>query len=293
MFAENHHYGHAELLLRHCGLPRDTRIPMRLQHGWQPGPGLRARDLRQPGRKIVWSSRNLEQAAQAGYEGAVAVGAPWLYLPEQRPPEPEAGLLVMPFHGWERERLSGTMDSYAEALCALEAEGLGPITVCLYWFEHRQAPLRELFESRGFATTTMGHREDNPDFLHRLRALIWRHRAVSSNRVSTAAFYALASGRPFFVYGPPAGLSASEDPSGEVFDAWQRETFPELCWERFDGGCRRAIGEYELGLEHRRDPGELRETLLLGPRHRGARARLRLARGADTVAQLLVSGRKR
>ncbi len=295
MFAENRHYGHAEILLGYCGLAPDTAIPVRMQHGWQPGFGMRPQDMTQPGPKIVWSTRNLERASEAGYRGAEAVGAPWVYLEDEPDlgPEHERSVLVVPFHGWEKESVAGTMSGYAEALSALVDQGFGPITVCLYWFEYEQPPLREVFESRGFATTTMGHRNDNPEFLRRQRALIRRHRFVSSNRVSTAAFYSLDADRAFFLYGPPAGLSASDDPSGERFDAWQRESFPELCWERFDETCRQDIGERELGREHKLDPDRLREILLLGPEHGAARAKLRLARGTDSIAKLLLPGRRR
>src|SRR5690606_16354369 len=104
---------------------------------------------------------------------------------------------------------------------------------------------------------------------------------------------ALDAGRPFFLYGPPVGLSASDDPSGELFDRWQRERFPELCWERFDETCHRQIGAAELGREHRRSPAQLRAELLLGPEHGAARAKLRLARGTDSIAKLLLPGRRR
>lgn len=295
MFAENRFYGHAEILLAYCGLAPDTAIPMRMQHGWQPGFGMRPQDMTQPGPKIVWSTRNLERASEAGYQGAVAVGAPWIYLDDEPDvgPEHERSVLVVPFHGWERESLAGTMSGYAEALTELERRGFGPITICLYWFEYEQPALRALFEARGFATTTMGHRNDNPEFLRRQRALIRRHRFVTSNRVSTAAFYALDAGRSFFLYGPVTGLSESEDPTGEVFDRWQRENFPELCWERFDETCHQRIGAAELGREHKRSPEQLRDQLLLGPEHDVARARLRIARGADTVTKLLLPGRRR
>jgi len=295
MFAENRHYGHAEILLAYCGLAPDTAIPVRMQHGWQPGFGMRPQDMTQPGPKIVWSSRNLARASEAGYRGAVAVGAPWLYLEDQPDPGPEhpRSVLVVPFHGWEKESLAGTMTDYAEALAALESRGFGPITVCLYWFEYEQPALRELFEGRGFATTTMGHRTDNPTFLRRQRALIQRHAFVTSNRVSTASFYALDAGRPFFLYGPATGLSASDDPRGERFDRWQREAFPQLCWERFDDTCQPTIAAVELGREHKRSPAQLRELLLLGPEHREARIKLRIARKADAVAKLLLAGRRR
>src|SRR5690242_2353664 len=111
MFAENRHYGHAEILLAYCGLPASTRIPVRMQHGWQPGIGMRPRDMAQPGPKIVWSSRNLERAREAGHRGAEVIGAPWLYMSAAPDPGPEhpRSVLVVPFHGWEKQSLHGSM----------------------------------------------------------------------------------------------------------------------------------------------------------------------------------------
>ncbi len=266
MFAENRHYGHAEILLAWCGLPASTRIPVRMQHGWQPGIGMRPRDMAQPGPKIVWSSRNLERAREAGYRGAVAIGAPWLYMPpgpdSDSGPEHPRSVLIVPFHGWEKQSLHGSMTAYADALAGLEREGFGPITVCLYWHEYEQPDVRELFERRGYATTTMGHRNDNPEFLQRQRELIRRHAYVSSNRVSTASFYAIAAGRPFFLHGPPVGLSEADDPTGEEFDRWQREEFPQLYRDEhgeLDFAKQRPLGAYELGADHVRSPEQLRE----------------------------------
>jgi hypothetical protein len=289
MFAENRFYGHAEILLRHCGLSASTRIPLRLQHGWQPGVGMRPRYMAQPGPKIVWSTRNLERARDDGYRDVTAIGAPWLYMPAAPDPGPEQprSVLVVPFHGWEKQALHGSMTAYADALAELEREGFGPITVCLYWHEYEQAELRELFERRGCATTTMGHRNDNPEFLLRQHELIRRHAFVSSNRVSTATFYALTAGRPFFLHGPPVGLSESDDPTGEQFDRWQREQFPDLCSLEPDFERQRAIGEHELGADHLLSPEQLRERLLLGPEHRGTRLRLGLRRRAHDLAALL------
>jgi hypothetical protein len=172
MFAENRHYGHAEILLAYCGLPPETEIPVRMQHGWQPGFGMRPQDMAQPGPKIVGSSRNLARAHAAGY---------------------------------------------ADALAGLVAEEFG---------------------------------------------------------------------RVFFLFGPPTGLSASDDPTGERFDRWQRESFPQLCWERFDETVHIELGASELGREHKRSPAQLRDELLLGPAHATTRTKLKVARSVDTAAKL-------
>ncbi len=290
MFADNRHYGHADIVLTYCGLPVNTPIPVQIQHGWQSGPGLPKSSLSRPGPKAVWSERNRQVADEAGFTELVTIGSPFCYLSEEVDRGPEEGdrsLLVMPFHGWERARLAVSMTAHIAALEALVVLGWGPVTVCLYWVEHEQASCRDVFERRGFATTTMGHRDDNPEFLPKLRALIRSHAAVTSNRVMTASFYALTSGRPFFLYGPTAGLSESEDPTGEAFDAWQRREFPELTFEAFEAAgrpCHTAIGDHELGS--RLSPAALRDALLLGDPHARSRRRLWWRRRRD---QLLLS----
>ena len=287
MYRENHYYGHAEALLSYCD-SKATAIPLMLQHGWQVGPGIPPNERNVAGNKLVWSSRNVQQAQEAGHQDFVPTGAPYLYLPELPDKKPDdRSLLVVPFHGWERDKLAGSLDGYAQHLERLVAEGFGPITVCMYWFEYQQPRLRESFESRGFSTVTMGHRDDNPEFLSRMRELICRHRYVTSNRVSTAAFYALASDRPFFLWGPTQGLSQSDAPSGEQFDQWQRNEFPELCFEAFGDRCAIDTGRRELGAEHLRSPDDLKDLLLLGDANRWPRAQIRIGRWRRSLSQRL------
>ena len=262
MFSDNRHYGHARILRRHCGVRGRPSIPGRLQHGWTPGPGLGDACLAEPWPKLIWSRRNAEQCRERGVRHAVPIGAPVLYLPEPEdpPPQPEPrSLVVVPFHGWERQSLHDNLERYARSLDVLAADGLSPVTVCLYWTEYEDAATRAVFERRGFSVTTNGHREGNPQFLERQRSLILGHACSSSNRVCTAAFYALALGRPFFLHGPPAGLSGTDDPGGEAYDAWQREEYPMPTRDGFGDRAHREVGEAELGLEHKRTPEALRE----------------------------------
>lgn len=298
MWAENGYYGHRMALQRHAGLRLARPIPGRLQHGWQPGPGHPPTTFADPGLHLVWSSRNVTSAAAAGHPGVLAIGAPWLYagpLDGTRPlPEPGAGqgVLAMPFHGWERAKVHGDFERYADALLELQREQGGPVTVCMYWAEHADASLRGVFEARGFRTVTAGAREDNPVFLDTLRALIREHRLVTSNRIATATFYALAAGRDFLLHGPVMGLAGTDDADGSRFDAWQRETFPELTADGFGSGDaarerRRAIGLAELGAEHLLAPAALRERLLWQPGQLGAYATVLVQRQLGRLRRAL------
>ena len=264
MIGDNHHYGHDGILRRHCGVLGPWPIPGRLQHGWTPGPGLSERLFEEPWPKLVWSRRNVVQCWEAGFRDVIPVGAPYLYMVPPAARESEAmapqSLLVYPFHGWEEEKVRGDMEAYAASIEVLEREeGFGPVTVCLYWLEYEDPSIRGIFEARGWSVITNGHRDDNPDFLNRQRASLLRHAYVTSNRVCTAAFYALASGRRFFLYGPPMGLSATTDPTGAGFAAWQAEAFPELTWAGFGDRQHRDVGLRELGADYKLTPHAMRD----------------------------------
>jgi hypothetical protein len=261
VLAENHHYGHARVISEYAGLRQLRPLPGRLQHGWMPGPAVRPQERAEPWLKLLWSRRNLDQCKALGIERVVGFGSPFLYLPEHGADARPAGksLLVFPFHGWEKQPLQGNMTSYAGELERLRSEGFGPVTVCLYWMEYEDRRCRALFEERGFRVVTMGHRNGDGAFLHRLRAAILEHAYVTSNRVCTAAFYALYCKRPFFLYGPPMGVSEHEDPTGEQFDAWQRKEFPLLAFDSFGDRAHAEIGDRELGLEFKHAPEEVKQ----------------------------------
>jgi hypothetical protein len=221
----------------------------------------------EPWPKLVWSQRNLDHCREKGFRNVTAIGSPYLYLQASQPVDPgesrgPRSLLVYPFHGWEKGRAGGDIEAYADAIGELEREhGFGPITVCLYWLEYEEAAIRGLFEGRGWTVTTNGHRDGNPSFLHRQRASLLQHAYVTSNRVCTAAFYALAMGKKFFLYGPVVGLSASDDPHGEEFGRWQKREFPELTWESFEDESHRDTGLRELGADFVLSPDDLRGLL--------------------------------
>lgn len=277
MLRSNGHYGHREILNAYAGVAAGTPLPGHLQHGWNYdlGSSVEGVLLSAPNPFFLWSDRNLRNCRKAGLAGHVtAVGAPFLYLPEPAPsPPPEPGsLLVMPFHGWEKERIEQDFSEYAQAIREISGE-FRKITVCLYWFDNQFPEYRRPFEELGAEVLTIGPRDDNPRFLHDTVRLMSRCEYVTANRVQTAAFYALALGRKFFVYGPPVGLDKSLDRSGELFHAWQKQEFPQLFWESFGDRCHRVTGEDELGLAHKRSPEALRELLLWQPAQRAERER--------------------
>ena len=259
MYPANHYYGHAEIFHDYCGLTSPRPIRGFLVHGWTPALCLVIKPARHYLPKYVWSRRNLDTCQAAGWSGVLPIGSPFLYLPPSQSTVVPVGktLLAFPFHGWERARVASDYKQYADSLLNLEKDGFGPITVCMYWQEYEDAGLRNVFEGHGWDVVCNGHRDQNPTFLYQQRALLERHAYVTSNRVATATFYALACNRPFFLHGPAMGLQESRDLDGLEYDRWQREHFPQLTYEQFDGSCYRSLAEEELGQEFVHTPEEL------------------------------------
>jgi hypothetical protein len=268
MFEDNHHYGHSDIFRRYCGLRELPKMERQVQHGWQPGPGFAQRYVQSPWPNAVWSARNLRKCAELGCTNVEAIGAPFLYLPAMPAVSGTSeglgprSLLVYPFHGWAKQSVHGDMETFARQLHELErVDGFGPITVCLYYLEHADPAIRGVFERYGWTVTTLGSHANNPNFLDKLRDMQRRHAYVTSNRVATATFYALSLGCRFFLHGPSMGLSESQDPTGEEYDAWQRAEFPMLTREGFGDRAHVDVGEAELGLEFKRSPEQLAELL--------------------------------
>lgn len=267
-YDDNDFYGHAQILRTYCGVSGHPGIPGRLQHGWYTDFGFGEPALADPRPKLVWSRRIAQNCALRRVERVVPIGAPFLYLPKPADAVPSRGLrslLVMPFHGWEKEHLHGNMGTLTDAIGALEREGFGPISICLYWLEYGDPAIRKIFEDRGWGVFTNGHRDKNPRFHFTQRDLMLSHAYVTSNRVCTAAFYALGLQRKFFLHGPPMGLAGSADPTGETFDRWQRETYPELLWERFSDTCHAHLADRELGRDVVLSPESMRELFWWTP----------------------------
>ena len=267
----NRYYGHDRLLRHYARVRLPYRLPGLLQHGWMLGTGIHS-DISRHGDEerartyFVWNERNRAESHALGYANAVAIGAPLLYLDAESLPSPandDRSLLLFPLHAAEKARLvGGTLELYTEYLDSLAAilARFEPVTVCLYWMEHEDPRIRELFRRRGIPVTTLGHRDTTPRFLHRFADLVGRHAYVSSNHYSTAVFYSLFLGRRTFVYGPHFDLTVlpAERRTGTVQEILARD-YPELLWDRFDGRNHRWIGERELGAEFKRTPGELRD----------------------------------
>ncbi len=279
---DNAFYGHGRVLARYAGV--DDRVPIwgHVQHGWSTGTGFSgAWRLVASLPLFGWGERTRRQAAAAGLAPVTLIGAPFVYLADAVAPVDQRprSTIVYPFHGTDRLRLAGSHDALAATIAAKES---GPVTVCLYWADHTPAAI-DAYTSRGFTVISHGRRED-PGFLVRQLEELRRHDRIVTNRVSTALWYGAHLGLEAEVYGPFFGLEHERGrPDGH--ERFQRAEWPELHHGPLDGQSARALAQAELGVEHKRRPGELLDLLWPSSRARwGGRARVRAEHRARWAA---------
>jgi len=269
MHHANYYYGHAHVLARYCDLPEPMhppRIQGYLQHGWNIGDGLAPGvPFVEGSRLLVWSEQTRRRAWSQGRRDVVTVGSPYAYLlAMDEPPaveQPREGTIFYPFHGWEGQEVMGDHQRLIDELRAHEP---GPITVCLYWNEHRVRAIRRLYEKAGFRVICHGYRgfwwrNHDRDFLVRQLAELRRHRRVVSNRLCSAIWYGLLAGCQAAVYGDPMVLDGGDMTFGG--EPRLHRQWPEVYGHDPDPVVGREIAQVELGADILAGPDELRTHL--------------------------------
>jgi hypothetical protein len=288
----NHFYGHAHIMARYADLAEVPRIWGYLQHGWNIIDGFAVGTAFAPGfPKLVWSDVVRRRGWSMGRRDYVTVGSPWAYLLElknqtqwERQKPERSGTLVYPFHGWEGQQVVGSHDEF---MAEIRANETGPVTICLYWNEYRDADVRHRYEDAGFRVICHGERGymwkgTDPRFLDKQLVELRRHKKVVSNRLTTAIFYGASVGCDVGVYGDPMLLEA-EDPVFGGHNRLQR-LWPVLHSVHVPNAVARELAVPELGLDVRLSPVEVIEAF--GWQH----ARHRQAGDSQDLLQLTTAG---
>jgi hypothetical protein len=261
----NHYYGHAHLFADYVGIPFPVMINGYLQHGWNLHDGFAVGTDIEPGANLfVWAESVERRGWAMGRRNYHVIGSAWAYLldmerrsPTIEVPAQRAGTIFYPFHGWEAQEVVGDHETMLRQLQEVEK---GPITVCLYWVEHRNAGIREVYERAGCRVITHGmrgfaYRGTDPHFLRKQYAELSGHSRVVSNRLSSAILYGASVGCEVGVYGDPMVLEGEDPVYGGV--ERQQRNWPELHQEFVPRALVDPLAEAELGLRHVREPAEI------------------------------------
>jgi hypothetical protein len=258
----NHYYGHAHILARYVDLLTPPMIWGYLQHGWNIHDGFAVGTEFHPGmRKFVWSDAVARRGWAMGRRDYHVIGSAWGYLLElerdaEQPAERE-GTIFYPFHGWEGQKVLG---DHRDLLRTLQEVETGPLTVCLYWTEHREESIRRVYEEAGCRVITHGnrgyaYRGTTRRFLNNQLEELRAHRRVVSNRLGSAILYGASVGCEVGVYGDPMVLENEHAVYGGM--ERQRRNWPELYGETVPVETAAEIAHVELGLDKLREPAEI------------------------------------
>lgn len=262
----NHYYGHAHIFAEYAELPFPPIIDGYLQHGWNLHDGFAVGTHFVPGTNLfVWAESVLRRGWGMGQRNYHVVGSAWAYLlkiqaERARVPEPteRRGTIFYPFHGWEGQEVTGDHERMLRQL--QEVEGDRPLTVCLYWVEHRNPAIREVYENAGCRVIThgmrgFGYRGTDTEFLWKQYAELRAHERVVSNRLGSAILYGASVGCDVGVYGDPMVLANEHSIYGGI--ERQQRNWPELHREFVDRDFVRELATAELGIRHVRQPAEI------------------------------------
>jgi len=261
-------YGHNYILRQYTKVNLPYKIPGKLTHGWSAESGInggRERyDAEQRRKKtfFVWNRNNLRLAKKLGFKKVYAIGAPFIYLPKKENKNAdcrEKNLLLFPLHTWEIEAIK----VYSDYIRRIEkiSKNFKDISVCLFWVEHQNKKIKDVFKRTGWRVITLGPIDRNPNFLEKFRNLVNKFNYISSNIFSSAVFYSLYMKKKVFIYGGLPSLEVTgKDPKKYFCGHLQTaKNYPNLLWKNFNDRSHFDIGAKELGLEYKRKPNELKE----------------------------------
>lgn len=266
MHHANHYYGHAHILAAYVDMPFPPMILGYLQHGWNNHNGFAVgMNVVGQGPLFVWSDQVVQRGWAMGHRNYHVIGAAWAYLLRLQatrtvaagPAEDREGTIFYPFHGWEGQEVVGDHQAMLAKLREVED---GPLTVCLYWNEHKNPEIRRVYEEGGCRVIThgtrgFGYRGTDEEFLFKQYSELIAHKRVVSNRLSSAILYGASVGCEVAVYGDPMVLSTEHAVYGGV--ERHHRMWPELHQEQVPFGLAQEFAHAELGMDFVRDPAEI------------------------------------
>ena len=269
---DNLYYGHYNILKKYSKIILPYKINGEVQHGWSPNHGIPSNPLLQNSedknkRYYLINEDNKKKSIHYGYNNVHVIGAPFIYLPgilEKDDTKSPNSLILFPLHTTEYDDFKDSIASYKNYIKELKKiiHFFNFITVSLGWREFDNKKIVGLFENEGIKVITMGHRDNNPKFLHNFVKIVRCHEYVSSDSFSSAIFYSLLMRKKVFIYGKHMGEEVEINWKGMVKDYQKlyKQRYPELKWENFSYRSYPEIGEKELGLSFKLSPKKMREV---------------------------------
>jgi len=215
-FKEPSQYGFNRIIKSYARFPWYLSLPAQFEHGWTPRNHPLPTDLKtKKPLMLVFSKRRKKEWEKESKIPAFIMGSPFIHYKNLKQiksvPRPR-GTVVFPAHSTFDLKTKYDVEEFCSKLKRLPKE-FHPITICLFYLDFISEKAK-LYRRHGFKIVTAGGKfAGSLSFAKNFYNILSQHKYAAANKVSSATFYAVDFGIPFFLIGKPAKLdiSASRD----------------------------------------------------------------------------------
>ena len=272
---DNLYYGHYDIFKKYANIILPYKINGELQHGWSANSGIASFPISNDNqgknsRYYLFNDVNKQKCTKMGFKNTVVIGSPFLYLPkmEEKKSYLPKSLILFPYHSTEYDEdnsLNIGYENYLKDIIKISSN-FKSIKACLYWKDNENQDIIDQFHKRKIETISLGHRDNNPNFLFNFVNLVNNYEFVSSDYFSSAVFYSLKLRRKVFIYGEPIAfhykskISTDFEKKLSAKDTYKiySKKYPELLWDNFNNKTQIQIAETELGQRFKKSPDQIR-----------------------------------
>ncbi len=274
-------YGALHVAATYCGMLRPPEsFPGIWQHGcnspWTPKiPKLHDYSVPDSETRLVFVARKDQEELLTtnGYCGALAIGLPFVYLPEVDVARIPRSLLVVPIHSGEGIPFDENLDAmanYADYIKSIERH-FSQVIVIQHKGDLVNGQWSEQFGRVGIECIVGAHNED-ANALLRIKMLFSQFDFVTTNGWGSHVAYAMACGAKVSIVGPAPGHSIDaylkdvgygKDVSliEEFLSAQTQEEEKKFLKKMYvspeNGVIDISLGEWFVGVENKKTPLEL------------------------------------
>jgi len=266
-------YGFNQIIKHYARFPWYLPLPANLEHGWTPRDHALVTDLKTTKPlMLVMSRRRKAQWQKKSKIPAQIMGSPFIHFKNLRKitqNKNAKGTIVFPAHSTFDLKSEYDIEDFCGKIKNLP-EKFQPVTICLFYLDFISAKA-DLYRQAGFEVVTAGCKLANSlDFAKNFYKIIVSHRYCVSNKVSSATFYAVDLGLPFFLLGekPRLDISKSRDLNIAYLSPGQDCQTGEIAEKLFSSGSRDKISreqkefvESEMGIGDCLSRGQMNKLL--------------------------------
>jgi len=279
-------YGALHVAASYCGFSRPFKHFYGIwDHGCQPPwiykSTLPLKHIHEAQKRPIFVARKDEeiQYRRNGYTQSLAIGMPFIYLPDTNLPRLTSTLIVVPVHSLEQlpfDTELENLDEYAKYIKSIQ-RNFKKVVAIIHKGDVVNGQWPQVFDRYGIEWILGAHNQDENALL-RVKMLFSQCEYMTTNGWGSHVAYALACGAKVSIYGPRPYESIgtiAKDPGWQCVSEEERITIIESEYRDFEKSEKEffnkfnvepqfglqdiELGHYLIGTENKRKPHDLKE----------------------------------